>query len=185
MTDCPNVEIREALPDLVHGALPAPVRESVEAHVRTCEACAAELAIVEAVLASAPAPVVDTGRISASIPAYGRTREGVAMGFGARHFAALRIAAAVVVAVGIGALAVARQWPSGSSRGALATPGVTVESAARLPSGSGDRGIALVGTADLSDDNLAQLIAAMDRVEAVPPESPPPVTITPTGDGGV
>ena len=46
MTDCPNAEIRDLLPDLVHGRLDATARADVERHVRDCDDCAAEVTLL-------------------------------------------------------------------------------------------------------------------------------------------
>ena len=46
MTDCPNVEMRELLPELLHDHLPVAERMRVEAHVGECEACMSELALL-------------------------------------------------------------------------------------------------------------------------------------------
>lgn len=36
MTDCPRADMRDLLPDLMHGALDAAARAEVERHVMTC-----------------------------------------------------------------------------------------------------------------------------------------------------
>ena len=38
MRDCPNAEMRDALPDLMHGTLPPDKREVVRAHLDGCDA---------------------------------------------------------------------------------------------------------------------------------------------------
>jgi len=70
MTDCQNVTMREALPELLHGRLADGERRLVEAHLVECVDCTDELAILEAVLASAPTPAVDVTRIVMAIPSY-------------------------------------------------------------------------------------------------------------------
>lgn len=182
MNDCKEVEIREALPDLVHGALPAPRVALVQQHLDVCSDCAAELAIVRAVLASAAAPRVDATRIVASIPPYARKSSRT-------HFTRttyLQLAAAVVIgAAGIStALFRSEHAPSPA-----AIPVSAMASSAIQTSGSGapatatnsasaagsESGLALVGTADVSDADLAQLIQDMNNISALPPTDPEPV----------
>jgi len=179
MTECQNVDMREALPDLLHGQLPAEARAHVELHVTACTACADELAILRAVLAGAPAPAVDVARIARAVPAYQAPRRRV-------NVAYLRLAAALLVAAaGISSVHLIRQResaPASSGRVAGRTGAVSIgASAAAAVAGSaaaptGDRGIALVSTAGISDDRLAELIASMDNLQAIPPASPPSVT---------
>ena len=49
MTDCPNVEIRELLPEYLSGTLSAHRRSEVETHLAGCEDCAEELALLRLV----------------------------------------------------------------------------------------------------------------------------------------
>ena len=42
MNDCPNAEMRDLLPDLLHERLDASPRAVVSAHVGACEDCRAE-----------------------------------------------------------------------------------------------------------------------------------------------
>ncbi len=168
MNDCQNVVVREALPDLAHGALPESERTRVLMHLDICDDCADELAIIRAVIAITITPAVDVAAISAAIPAYPVHRDQVHQR--RFHVAHLRLAAALLVgAAGVSALVVEHQ------RGTVASS-VTV---AAGPAGSSlagqGSGVALVGTADLSDDNLAQLIQSMAHIDAVPPAEPDPV----------
>jgi anti-sigma factor RsiW len=76
MTDCPNAEIRDLLPDLVHGRLDAGARADVERHVLHCAECAAEVALLrELRSAFHVAPRVDVAAIIAAVPRY-RRQEG-------------------------------------------------------------------------------------------------------------
>jgi hypothetical protein len=75
MNDCVNEEMRDALPDLIHGGLDATRVAEVEAHVASCAVCATELELLRAVVASAPAvPTIDVGRMVAGLPT--PTRQG-------------------------------------------------------------------------------------------------------------
>jgi anti-sigma factor RsiW len=71
MTDCPNGDIRDLLPDYVHGRLGAAERAEVAAHVDSCACCAAEVELLGAAqrVLNAATPSVDTARIVAALPA--------------------------------------------------------------------------------------------------------------------
>jgi anti-sigma factor RsiW len=61
--------MRESLPDLIHGNLEPAKLAQVEAHVASCDACAAELELLRAVVASMPpVPAIDVQRIVAGLP---------------------------------------------------------------------------------------------------------------------
>ena len=69
MIDCVRVDLRDALPDLIHGHLDPARTAEVEAHVAGCAECAAELDLLRAALASAPAaPIMNIARIAAALP---------------------------------------------------------------------------------------------------------------------
>lgn len=69
MNECLSAEMRDALPDVVHGRLDAAKLAEVEAHVAACDECAAELELLRAVVASMPvAPAMDVQRIVAALP---------------------------------------------------------------------------------------------------------------------
>lgn len=164
MNDCQDVDIREALPDLVHGTLTDAECARVQRHVEVCGDCAAELAIVRAVAAGAGAavpaiPEIDVSRIAAAIPPYRRKQSRVKRVY-------LELAAASVIgAVGITSFALH------SGRSSSAGAGSAVISS--LGAGSG---LALVNISDLSDDGLAQLTQDLDQIQALPPADPESVT---------
>ena len=71
MNDCPNADVRDLLPDLIHGRLDPSTRAMVESHLRGCADCQAELALLRDLHASLRrAPALDVTAISAAIPAY-------------------------------------------------------------------------------------------------------------------
>ena len=155
MNDCQNVEIREALPELVHGVLPETERARVQAHVDGCDDCAEELAIIQAVLASTPVVAVDVSRIVAAIPQYRRRSSLITRGY-------LQLAAACLIgAIGISAFEL-HQY---NSRGTT----ITATTASNA-------GLVLVNTNDLSDDGLAQLTRDLDKLQALPTADPESVT---------
>ena len=71
MTECLNEDLRDLLPMLAHGALPAAEAARVRAHVATCAACTAELSTLESIrqVLSARAPQVDVSAIAMAVTA--------------------------------------------------------------------------------------------------------------------
>lgn len=135
MNDCANADVRDLLPDLLHGRLSGSVRASVEAHVAGCADCLDEVALLRDVRGSlGVTPAVDLRAIRAAIPAY-RTSARPA-------WAGWRAAAAIAVLVAGGAsVAVISRGPSvavavGNSSAVASVGGNTaVASAPALPVG--------------------------------------------------
>ena len=68
MADCPNVEIRELLPERAGGALSAADMARVDAHLGSCELCTAELLLIQAARrALRISPTMNLARITASV----------------------------------------------------------------------------------------------------------------------
>ena len=133
MSDCPNAEIRDLLPDLLHDRLDAPTRARVIAHVDGCADCRSELELLRSLRGSMEraTPRVDADRIVAALPKPGAARVVVAQ----RRRISWRIAAAVgFIAVGGTSLVLARNSGSGSPDSAsMRIPAVPVETTALLP----------------------------------------------------
>ena len=167
MTDCPNTEMRDALPDYLHGALDDVASVRVRAHLGVCADCTAELRLLHAVLETAPASPVDVARIVAAIPAY----RAPTSRWGWSGTVALRLAAAVLIAAaGVSTVTMARRRDGGSAQ------------RPRSPAASSS-GLALVGVGELSDDGLEELIASMDHLEAAPTAEPEPMSPAEVGGG--
>jgi anti-sigma factor RsiW len=125
MTDCPNGEIRDELPDYVHDRLVGAERARVAAHVASCPFCAAEVELLGAArrAITAAAPRIDPARIVAALPAPPRALRGPAIVrplASARRPAARvgswRMAAAIAtIAVGSVSFAVIRDIGGGST----------------------------------------------------------------------
>ena len=162
MNDCQDVAMREALPELMLGALPPGDRVRVQRHVDGCDDCRSELAIIRAVHGSSHAAVVevtyaDVSRIAAAIPPYRRQKSRIRKVY-------LELAAACLIgAVGISTFAVRNSGTSASPVASHAAPAAAT-------------GLALVNTADLSDAGLAQLTQDLDRLQALPTVDPESVT---------
>ena len=152
MTDCPNGDVRDLLPDLLHDRLSPAVRREVEAHVSGCDDCRAELALLGAMRSTLRrAPQVDVAAIAAAIPPYRAPAR--------RAWAGWRAAAAVLLVAGGTSVAVLRSADSGR-------PVATAEQVVQ----SGPRELALGTSAasDLDDDELATLLADLQTLDAVP-----------------
>ena len=166
MRDCPNAEMRDALPDLLHATLPSRRLAEVRAHVDACDACRAELDLLQRVRSSARAQDVDTHRIVASLPPY-RPQPAWRRVVDAPM---LRVAAAIVLLAG-GATLLHRGDPSPS----MVTVADSSEEQAPAPAELG------VGEtfADVSDSALVSLVEAMDDLDAVLSEEPESITVLP------
>ena len=76
MLDCPNGDIRDLLPELLHDRLDESSRRTVEAHVHSCADCRAELALLADMRSMMRAhSVIDVGAIAAALPAASRARQ--------------------------------------------------------------------------------------------------------------
>ncbi|MEP6730019.1 MAG: zf-HC2 domain-containing protein [bacterium] len=71
MNDCPNADVRDLLPDLLHDRLDKATRAMVESHVEGCADCRAELALLRDVRASLRySPALNIAAITAAVPSY-------------------------------------------------------------------------------------------------------------------
>ena len=71
MNDCPNADVRDLLPDLIHGGLDSSAQAMIESHLRGCADCRAELDLLRNLHASLRAtPGLDVAAIGAAIPPY-------------------------------------------------------------------------------------------------------------------
>jgi len=193
MTDCPDGLMRDLLPEYAHGVLDGERTARVAAHVATCEACRAELALLAQVRdgLSLGVPRVDVAAIVRALPRapvlrsmdagspglrVSRQARGRVAGWSPWQFAA---AAGLVLAVGSGLLwqrepAVMRTRIADSSDVHVAAESTTSPAAV-----VGKDGITFGGgLSDLSLDDLQALLGQMDSVRTLPstdPESMTPV----------
>jgi anti-sigma factor RsiW len=198
MIDCPNGDIRDLLPDLLHGRLDADDRARVERHVATCEACTEELALLGDLRSTIRrAPAVDVAAIAAAIPAYrapARTRTwgswraaaavaaiavgGTSIALLGRESERAGSAPPVAIATDVESVAVAPAAPkvvreSASAAGpgevAVATKSTNVPAA---PAVAAPVALAMTGRAigDLSDHELSTLLDEIESLDALPSE---------------
>ena len=187
MTDCPNGEVRDQLPDLLHGRLSPAARAVVESHVRGCADCRDELALLRDVSASLQrAPRVDVGAIAAAIPPY-RAPARRSWGGGWRVAAAVVALAAggTSVAVMQRSAAPVRDSLAVAAHPAIADSPATV-AAARTPSAAPAARELAVGTAavaDLDDSELLALLEDLQTIEVVPSADVETSTVVPAAAG--
>lgn len=189
MIDCPNGDVRDALPDYLNDRLDTARRRQVESHLAGCDACREELALLRALrVTMSRAPAVDVKAIAAAIPPYhAPARRGWATGW--------RVAAAIVaLAVGGTSIALLRgrapvvgedvtpyvqavPTPRRESPTvAIAPPSAVAPAPASAPPRSEriptvvDRELAMAGgtITDLSDGELSALVEGIESLDAVP-----------------
>jgi anti-sigma factor RsiW len=198
VNDCVNVEVRDALPDLLHGRLSEIDSATMNAHVESCADCRAELEIMRETILRAPiAPRIDAARIAADIRPYASAVIASKPASIFMRMSAVRVlAAAGLVAIGAWALTV-DGWNSAATQKTAATSHAAVPSdagqsginASSTEASSGEvsstaaetqvASISLVGnTSDLSDADLEQLVADLDEMDALPSAEPQSITIT-------
>ncbi len=176
MTDCPNVEIRELLPEYLRGTLSAARHQEVEAHLAGCVDCAEELAVLRLVReVYREAPAVNVNAIVSALP---RPSSRPVMRSW-RRSQAFQIAAAVsFITLGGISLAVARSFFNGNPASA---PPDTVAAVTAV----GETPISFAGgVSDLGDDDLEALLSALETIEALPVTEPSDPPLTGTGRQG-
>ena len=202
MIDCPNAEIRDRLPDLVHERLDSAARALVLAHVGSCEGCRAELVLLRTLRdGMSRGPSLEVGAIARAVVA--RTVEGQRSASGARtsigpsrwraRWTDWRVAAAITMLV-VGGASVATVTILDRDR-VLADTGLSVGAVPRsdaAESGAGARGSSRTpevpvpaaselsmggGVADLSESDLRDLLAEIEALDGVPEPEPEPVAV--------
>lgn len=184
MIDCLNPEVRDALPDLIHGRLSELDTAILTAHVESCGACRAELALLREVQATAPiAPWIDITRVASALPASGvstvaqPTEAPRSSRFSGTQSVLLKlVAAAAIVIAGTLAVDAGRSTPD---RVAVSAP-VASESVLSVKTGEpASASLSLLaGVQDLTDEQIETLLADIDVIEPLPAAEPEPAVIT-------
>lgn len=186
MSDCSNIEIREALPELLHGRLDAIQAAKVREHVARCAECAAELELLQRVQrAYSAAPAVNTAAIVAALPR-SRARRTFSLGM-------LRAAAAIVLL--LAGTVIVRSARTGSQNGknnqvvvtldtpAVAVPGDTPVSPQRTATQPRVLAMSLSELDDLDADEMESLLGALENIDAAPVAEPDTLTGRVSGVG--
>ena len=190
MSECANVEVREMLPDLLHGALQGEVRDGVERHVAECSDCEAELALLASArraMAALPVSAVSVASIVRALPRHA-VRPAVQPTVRRRApTMAFRLAAAVsFISLGGVSVAVARSYfGAGETIGAESVVSLRTDSVISVAPGTGagvvpgasgtTRTVSmLAGISDLGDADLASLFGELETLEAAPAAEPDP-----------
>ena len=192
MTDCPNGDVRDMLPDYLHDRLESSARTSVERHLAGCVACRDELALLRDLRGTLRrAPRIDVAAVAAAIPPYrAPLRRGWTTGWRA---------AAAIVAIAIGGTSIAllgrTHRPTQVAQLPVAAPPIPAplaeptpltavperavqhappvrEAEPRVTRSPAPRGeeLAMAGgaIADLSDGELSDLLGDLESLDAVP-----------------
>ena len=113
MNKCTEIDIREMLPDLLHGKLDASARARVEAHVASCDECTEELEVLRTVKSAAVfIPPIDVDRVVRQIPPYRVIVPAAQAPARTRVVSWLVAASLAVVVLGGGSLLMIQQKPS-------------------------------------------------------------------------
>jgi hypothetical protein len=168
MIDCPNVEMRDRLPDLANESLEPAVRELVLVHLAECTACTAEIEILRTtrLIMLKTTPKVNVAGIVMALPSYDsvsraeRSGRAVPQSLPRKSWAnSWRVAAAVAfLAAGIGSFELLNKSSAVRAPDSMAAAGQDTVV-----------GLALTGAlADLSDDELSTLATDIAKIEALP-----------------
>jgi hypothetical protein len=159
MIDCPNVEMRDRLPDLANESLDPSARELVLVHLTECTACTAEIEILRTtrLIMRTTTPKVNVQSIALAIPQY-RASSPIAAGRTKSWAGSWRLAAAMTfLAAGLGSYAVLRPGSPVASRDSI------------VAHADSSMGLALTGAlADMSDAELSALATDIAKIEALP-----------------
>jgi hypothetical protein len=201
MNKCTELDVKEMLPDLLHGKLDADARAQVEAHIAGCDECTEELEVLRTVKSAAVfIPAIDVDHVVRQIPPY-RAIVPVAQAPARSRVVSWLVAASLVVVVlGGGSLLMIQKAPtfapiatvdgSKSPGGGSAqtskpgdvTAGVTPKNTA-VPPTPAPRALALASAVDgLSENNLRQLMDDMNSFDALPATEPGPAISVDNGD---
>ena len=172
MTDCMNQDVRDALPDLLHGRLDELNTATMLAHVESCAECTAELALLREARASARvAPSIDVDKIVAALPLSGMADAAIAQAPVAKANRGVssqlwKFAAAAVIAVS--GLAVLNQRDNVSAPMRVAQDTQIVAPVSGTP-------LSLVaGVQDLTDEQIQTLLTELDEIDPIPSAEPEP-----------
>lgn len=202
MNRCSNSDIRELLPDLLHGTLAADARGRVEAHVATCGECREELDVLRTIKTAAVfAPRIDVDRVVRQIPPYRTILPVTERPVRTRAVSWLVAATMAIVVIGGGSLVLMKpkvvtdpRVVTSTQRSPAPNPAESTAASSRIPAAGTTgrnavvsapprpRALALAANVDdLSDGDLRQLMNDMNRFDALPASEPDPVISVDSG----
>jgi anti-sigma factor RsiW len=202
MTDITHDEIRDALPDLLHGNVDADRRAAIENHLRSCAECASELRVLQMVKdAPSFAPMIDAVKVAAAIPPYGGVPVERPRAATRKFQWALAAAAAILIAGtlmlrGVSTAVSPAVAPNKVASVPVTLPAttspatpkaMTAESVRRVPVRSAARELqvatALDGISDVGVEQLTRELNGLDGLPSTEPENLGVVDTTTGGDG--
>ena len=200
MTDITHEEVRDSIPELLHGKLDAEHRSAVEAHLRSCAQCASEMRILQMVKETPSfAPMIDAVKIASVIPPYGgipverpRTTTRIWQ---------MTLAAAAVVLIAVTVMSRGASNPVSvpsaptqvvATQGNQPSPSAATATVAPTPTKTSEQTAkptrelqVAVGLDGLSDGSIAQLVNELDGLDGLPSGEPENLGVgDPTGSGG-
>lgn len=174
MRDCPNGEMRDQLPLYVSGRLDEAREAFVEAHLRECADCSAEVELLRATVRAFEVTAPDAAAIAAYVPTARAARR-------ARPFHSQplwRVAAAITIMIAGTAMTMLLRQPRLSEEGVtvgvdsgtavVGQPGgnASGDTGLLVANAGGTRGIALGGSlSGLTDSQLEALLASLERLD--------------------
>lgn len=194
MNKCTELDIKEMLPDLLHGGLDAHERARVESHIASCVECTEELEVLRAVKSAAVfIPAIDVHRVVRQIPPYRTIVPARRVPARSRAVAWLVVASLALVVAGGGSVLLQQQRTerrivSIDDHRSVPAPeqgkdslgpvvlrgGVPLQSRVKTEP-LHTHALALAAGVDrLSDNNLRQLMNDMNSFDALPATEPGP-----------
>jgi hypothetical protein len=181
MTDCPNAEMRDQLPDLLHGRLTDTARAVVLAHVGDCIDCQAEMELLKGLRGTMTYALnVNVARVSfgvieqtraSDVPQTATSIVGRSRG---RAWQNWRLAAAIAVLV-VGGGAVARM--SGGDRTTLLGDSTAVAQVVATPALQMAELSPAVDAEQPSESDLRLLLDDLQELDALPALEPEAVAV--------
>ena len=177
MTECFNPEVRDHLPDLVHGRLGELDTATMLAHIEACDACGREVALLRELRRDAPmAPAIDVARVVAALPpAPAAPRiEAPSRATSRSGLWKLLSAAAVVAIVSVAGLKVADRVNT-TMPGATPEPATAEANSTSVTASTSGTPLAFTASVqDLTDEQVEQLLGELDGIDTIPSAEPEP-----------
>jgi anti-sigma factor RsiW len=176
MTECFSPEVRDYLPDLVHGRLGEIDTATMLAHIEACDACAEEVKLLRAVKDEARiTPSVDVARIVAALPAPEVAPVVEAPPRTTPRSGAWKLIATAAVVV-VAAVAGTRLLDNPAQLGLPAvseSPATAEANSTAAGAPEANASIAMVPAVDeLTDEELEELLGELETIEAIPSAEP-------------